>query len=274
MIPIPAAKPSKTLMLSGPTDPVPEVRRCKCGRELVYIGRVEHRMNDGTVMGVTGGRWPAECPACQEKRRLQEVREIRLQRRNELWKAIKAVLPPLFHRAHLRDLSRKLRRAIMDHKVHEGLYCWGPVGCGKSHAAAAVIRSILCHDVRVSDSGWVESPAGRVKRVTFADLCLEVRATFNGRGGSEDSVLHQYRRCEHLFIEDLSTTGGGESEFALRVLLGILDWRVENMKPTYITSNKKPSEIGKAFDGRVESRIVGACKVVALAGQDKRRRTC
>ena len=113
-----------------------------------------------------------------------------------------------------------------------------------------------------------------VRRVQWDRLCLEVRNTFGGNG-SELGVLQPYFDCDKLLIEDVGTTvsiSGQESDFNLRTLLLILDDRVEHCRPTFITSNKSPGQLGKAFDNRIESRFYASCVIQPVSGKDKRIR--
>ncbi len=144
--------------------------------------------------------------------------------------------------------------------ITKGLFLWGGAGVGKTHSLAALMRKFILSGLSV-------------KRVQWDKLCLEIRSTFGGNG-SELRVLEKYTDCDKLLIEDIGTTTSidkQESDFNLRTLLLILDDRIENCKPTFITSNKSPEQIGKSFDSRIESRIYAACVVVPVSGQDKRR---
>ena len=142
----------------------------------------------------------------------------------------------------------------------KGIFLWGGAGVGKSHAMAAIMRRFIL--------------AGQsVKRVQWDRLCLEIRSTFGGNG-TELSIIKPYCDCNVLVIEDIGATTSidkQESDFAIRTLLLILDDRIENCKPTFITSNKSPEQIGKSFDSRIESRIYASCVIQAVSGNDKRR---
>ena len=162
-----------------------------------------------------------------------------------------------------------------------GLLLWGGVGVGKTYALAAWIRFVLCTggpekrlspDVRVCD-GWGGLRSYKVERISFADVLLKIRGTFDG-GGSEERVLADYRNCGLLVLEDLGTAvsgGASESDFSVRILEGLLDYRLEHGLPTFVTSNKSPDELGKSFDERIASRLAAACEFVAVKGRDRRR---
>jgi DNA replication protein DnaC len=212
-----------------------------------------------------------KCEACwaeqarQEKiiaaqQRLESIRQAHKDKAAKLRGRLGRVIPPLFIEAHLRDLSDKLRGIILALPATKGLFLYGPAGVGKSHSMAAIARRYIL--ARQS-----------VGRIQWDRLCLEVRNTF-GSNGSELRVLEKYTDCDKLLIEDIGTTTSidkQESDFALRTLLLILDDRIENCKPTFITSNKSPEQIGKSFDSRIESRIYASCVIQAVSGNDKRR---
>ncbi|MHC4639400.1 MAG: hypothetical protein ACYTBV_18140, partial [Planctomycetota bacterium] len=112
-----------------------------------------------------------------------------------------------------------------------------------------------------------------VKRISYESLCLEIRDTYN-TGRSERDLVKRYQDVDKLLIEDVGTTvgmGSQESDFSLRILLLILDYRLEHCKPTFITTNKSVDELGKSFDERVGSRLRGSCQIIPVSGKDKRR---
>ena len=111
-------------------------------------------------------------------------------------------------------------------------------------------------------------------QVSYEMLCLQVRDTFKaGSKKGEIDVIKPLIEAEKLFIEDLGTTvsmGQQESEFSLRTFLVILDKRLRDCKPTFITTNKSVEELGKSFDARIASRLQQACEIVHLTGEDRR----
>jgi DNA replication protein DnaC len=126
---------------------------------------------------------------------------------------------------------------------------------------AAIARRCICQNKRV-------------RRVRWDDLLLEIRATYKSDSiGSEMNVIDRMTEAACLFIDDLGTTksSGNETDFSLRVLLAIIDGRLENCRPTFITSNLSPEQIEGKFDARIGSRLAAACEAIRLSGRDKRR---
>ena len=227
----------------------------KCG-EVVPAGD-DHRGFEGKAT-----HRPVWCRRCREHTRLAARRQERMAKRDGMIAAVARVLPPLFQRAHLRDLPLKLRERFLTLRPGRGLLLWGGVGTGKSHALAAWIRYIVCN------GGGVKA-----QRIPYADLLLRVRGTYNG-GGNEEQVLRSYRTCGLLVLEDLGanvSAGTMESDFSVRILEGLLDFRIERGLPTFASSNKTPDELAKSFDERVASRMAAAFDCVAIRGKDRRR---
>jgi DNA replication protein DnaC len=221
---------------------------CACGQPIEPIGKPPFVIV------------PRICTQCRAIEEGKMVKQAHRDKAAKLKERLTRVIPPLFIEAHLRDLSDKLRTMILNLPPTKGLFLYGPAGVGKSHAMATILRRFIT--------------AGRYcKRIKWDELCLELRSTFNGNG-SELNILKPYRDCDVLVIEDIGTTtsiNAQESDFNLRTLLLILDDRVENCKPTFITSNKSPEQLGSSFDSRIESRIYASCEIQAVSGNDKRR---
>lgn len=171
-------------------------------------------------------------------------------------------IPARYQAARIGDLPKGLVGTYSALPSDVGTYLWGRPGIGKTHATCAYLMD-----------RWL---AGQeIARCVWETLLLEMRGTFGiGNKGSEIKKLDPLMRAEVLAIEDVGTTvspGQTESDFSLKTLLVLIDYRLENMKPTFITSNKPPEEIGRSFDDRIASRIMQACEVVELTGPDRRR---
>jgi DNA replication protein DnaC len=192
---------------------------------------------------------------------LQDVRIDRVHKRNNLRCRYEAVIPPAFgQKARLASLSAKFALRLTSVEPPRGIYLHGPIGSGKSFALCALARTWLA--------------AGEdVLRLKWDKVCMDIRGTYNGAGGSDIGIIEQLTAADRLIIEDLGTKvalGKQESDFTVSVFWLILDNRVEFCRPTYITSNKSLEEIRGSFDDRIFSRILGHCEVIRIAGRDKR----
>jgi DNA replication protein DnaC len=228
---------------------------CACGRRIEPI-----------VFG-TVCRWPAKCELCRQKdkqarelrERLEQRREWRIRKARQLWQALRNVIPPLFEDVHLRKVNPALRRLMLSLPSDKGLFLFGPPGIGKTFAMCALARFFICKGLKV-------------ERVVFEDLLLSVRSCYS-KNSNEGELIKKYRQCDKLFIEDLGTTVGigvQETDFSLRTLYLILDWRIENCKATFITSNKSLNEMRVSFDSRIADRIKQACQIMPVKGPNKR----
>lgn len=147
----------------------------------------------------------------------------------------------------------------------KGLYLWGEPGRGKTHACCASVRHLWTQ-------GW------DVAHISYEMLALRIRDSYtSGSKTSELAVITPLLGVGKLVVEDVGTTvsiGQQESEFSLRTFLLLLDQRLEQCLATFVTTNKSVEELGKTFDQRVASRLLQACQVVKLMGEDKRRAIC
>ena len=192
-------------------------------------------------------------------------RSDRLEKRGKLIQRLSVIVPPLFAKAHIRDFSplfrAKLLKVVDPAAMAEGLLLWGAPGVGKTHAMAAIGRYIVTR-------------GGRCRRMTYEMLALQIRDTFKANSTkTELGVIQPLLDCQFLFIEDVGTTvssGSQESDFSLRTLLVILDHRLEQRRPTFLTSNKSVEGLRQTFDARIASRLQ-AFMVIQMAGADKRK---
>ena len=145
-----------------------------------------------------------------------------------------------------------------------GLYLFGPVGTGKTHAACALaLRAI-------SDG----TPA---RFSTLAGIASRVRSSFGRRSGeAEEEVVSELVGCGLLVIDDLGKERA--TDFSLSLLYRVIDGRYGAMRPVIVTSNYPlpalAQRLAGASDdemaGAIVSRIAGTCDQLELAGPDRR----
>jgi len=233
-----------------------EQRYCGCGAKIEAIP-IEWRP----------GRphWPARCRACEQRQEAQrQRRQIRLRRRARqqiLRRRLVATIPQLFRRAHIRHLGEVVRNKLLGLVPAKGGYLYGAPGRGKTYSLCAIARLMITEGYNV-------------RRVVWERLSLEIRDTFKNNHTSELDLIGPLIDCDVLIIEDVGTTtstGGTESDFNLRVLLTILDGRLEAQRPTWLSSNKSVEQLAGTFDDRIASRLYGHCEVILLSGPDRRK---
>jgi DNA replication protein DnaC len=141
----------------------------------------------------------------------------------------------------------------------ESVFLTGRCGHGKTHLASALA-------IRM----WQELK--NFKFVVVPELLMEIRDTFKKDSGcSELDIIKKYTGTPFLFLDDF----GAEkvSEWSLEAIFLLIDTRIREMKPMFITSNLSISEIGKRFNDRIASRIAGVCNILELTDIDHRLKT-
>lgn len=127
-----------------------------------------------------------------------------------------------------------------------GVLLSGGAGIGKTHYAAALMRSAL-------GSTMTESGRPGVRWVRCPDLLMEIRGTFRDRAPrTEADVVASYRAVRLLVIDDL----GAEkiTDWSLSALYSILAGRIDELLPTIVTTNLGLSAID-AWEPRIASRL-------------------
>ena len=179
--------------------------------------------------------------------------------RAELSRRMDAVIPPRFRGARLADFPDSVRALVAD-PGDDGLLVYGPVGCGKTHLAVAVLYHLL--DKR--------SPS-EMLFYAVPDLLDDIRATYGGDVKRAD-VLGAAQDVPILVLDDF----GSErvTDWVGEKLYQIINHRYNGRLQTIVTSNLAPSalarRIGQPMGERIASRLVEMCRRVRLDGHDRR----
>lgn len=172
-------------------------------------------------------------------------------------KRIRYQLPVRYQQARLKDFSAGIVREVTAwlEKPTDGLFLAGGVGTGKTHLAAAIVR----HEIERGKRQVYFRPA--------SVLFQAIRDSYKDEGRTEASILADYTDARLLVLDDLGA--GNLSDHERRYTLEVLDRRLNNMRPTIVTSNWTLKDIAEKLDERVASRLSGF-KVIAFKGEDKR----
>jgi len=163
----------------------------------------------------------------------------------------------LYFEANIEDLDKDVQDALQELQTWRDVFMFGPVGTGKTHAMAALIR-------QYTYEGYV------CERINFDDFCVKVRATMSPAATTTEwDMIEPLKQVDKLFIDDLGIRSKQETDFAYVTFYSLLNKRQERMLPTFISSNKTIEQLGKSFDQRVASRLQTAL-VIEMTGPDRR----
>jgi DNA replication protein DnaC len=208
------------------------------------------------------------CPNCAKQYHEYikiKTRKLRLGIVGNYTKKLEAIIPPLFINARLNHLGNKFKNSLLSYNKISGCVLCGPAGTGKSYSICALLRFLAVIK---------ENSNKTFHRISYELLCMKIRDSFKSTSDkSEYELILPYIQYDFLAIEDLGSTrpiGSIESEFSLRIFYAILDVRLENFRPTFITTNKTIENLRDSFDERIASRL--SCMTwLGVGGKDKRR---
>jgi hypothetical protein len=157
---------------------------------------------------------------------------------------------------------------------HTWLVLNGPVGVGKTTQAWAVMlelakRGHLLYKSEIG-TGWGKHPFAVWNVARWLDA---LRRSYNDDAPPPDLSYPWLLILDDLGAERIRYDSDGDS-WVREQLHKVLDQRWQGRKPTIITSNLRPAEIGKRLDERIADRIFDKrlTTVVTLTGESWRRR--
>lgn len=138
---------------------------------------------------------------------------------------------------------------------NRGLLLYGPVGTGKSYAAAVIANELLEEKVSVVMTSFIK--------------ILKAVGTFESNNGKIEKI----NRSKLLIIDDLGAERG--TDYALEMVYDIIDSRYRCNKPIILTTNLTIEQMKNCEDiryNRIYDRIFEMCYPVNVTGLSWRKR--
>ena len=141
-------------------------------------------------------------------------------------------------------------------KRGKGLLLYGPVGTGKTHAAACIANELI--------------DQGRPCLVTnFARITNTIQGMFEGK----QRYLDDFNQLDLLVIDDLASER--DTSYMNEMIFNIIDSRYRSGKPLIVTSNLTRADLtapGSVDRQRIYSRLLEMCVPVEVKGTDRRQK--
>lgn len=133
----------------------------------------------------------------------------------------------------------------------DGILLTGNVGSGKTFLACCIANALI-------ENGQ------ETLFIVVPDLLDEIRATYDSSGHNytEQELLDTARKVQYLILDDLGAHN--YTDWVRNKLYSIINYRLNNLLPTVITTNLDLAELEEYLGVRTTSRIVQLCQAVQL----------
>jgi DNA replication protein DnaC len=218
----------------------------------------------GTGLEVVLGKGARRCQCRTQDRQRRLFEAARIPRRYQEC-SLSNFTPAKNNGSHLRAFAFAHRLVSGYPAVDRGLLFTGPVGTGKTHLSAAILRGLIEKGVPCL---FYE----------FGALLKELQASYNPVSQtSEAKVLAPVYEAEVLVLDELGAMR--LTDWALDIMTQVIGRRYNDKKLTIFTTNYPDVRRGQAEEtledrigARLRSRLYEMCQTVVVDGEDYRRR--
>jgi DNA replication protein DnaC len=166
--------------------------------------------------------------------------------------------PDRFTHAFPADLPKAIKEWWATTDGSRGMYVYGPVGTGKTHALYALAKLIRANGYEV-----------KVKNVP--DWLDSLRSNYE-RSNSEQEIKDELRDECVLILDDLGSEK--QTEWTNEIMYRLVNNRYEQIRPTIFSGNLDLEEVAQKYGDRIASRIfemVGGDRgIINIGGEDRR----
>ena len=121
------------------------------------------------------------------------------------------------------------------------VFLTGRPGCGKTHLAVATMRR------------WIDAGKRGARFVVTGEFLSEMKNGF--KDGTSAGVMRQAQSTKLLVLDDLGSEMA--TDWVRDSMYMLVNYRLNHMKPTVITSNLLLGEIAQTYHARLASRLAG-----------------
>ncbi len=140
------------------------------------------------------------------------------------------------------------------HLPCDGIFMMGGTGLGKTHLSLSIAKVVI-------EKGY-SAVYGSVP-----DLIRKIKDSNFGQSEEEGDVLQTLMECDLLVLDDLGAEH--ESKYNVSCLYDIINSRINNRKPTIVSTNFSIAEIKERYSDRITSRLL-SMKCMVFSGDDIR----
>ena len=121
------------------------------------------------------------------------------------------------------------------------VFLTGRPGCGKTHAACATLRR------------WIEAGRPGALFIVAGEFLHEIKNGF--KDGTSAGVTRRAEAAKLLVLDDLGSEMA--TDWVRDTMYMLVNYRLNHMKPTIVTSNLRLGEIAETYHARLASRLAG-----------------